>query len=633
MCGIAGSVNFKQESPVADSRIKSALSCLSSRGPDAEGIYQHKKVTLGHRRLSIIDTSAAGNQPMSDSSGRYTIIFNGEFFNYREHRNQLIKQGINFQSGSDTEVLMHLYIRYGPSCLEKVNGFFAFCIYDKEEQTLFLARDRAGIKPLHYYKDENHFYFASENKSLLAFGIPREIDYANLHIFFQLNYLPGETGMMRGVRRLQAGHYLMLDVEKPDFTETRWYELSYPEDASALLHDYSEAKNQLQILLEDAVKLRLEADVPLGCFLSGGMDSSIITALASRHKKGLHTFSIGFSDEPAFDETMHAEIVANHCKTNHRSFRLTTDDLLNGLTSMLDYLDEPFADSSALAVNILSRETKKHVTVSLSGDGADELFGGYRKHRAEFMIRHHRLLSGFAGIASPLLRKFEGSRQNKTGNRLRQLHRFAEGAALTPQERYWRWCSISTIDESLKLIKSPDGFYPAEMEKKIRYLTRFIKGSNDINEVLYNDVMMVLPYDMLVKTDMMSMASGLEVRVPFLDYRVMKFAFGIPDHFKLDSNHQKKILKDSFSNLLPEGFFNRQKQGFEVPLLRWFRTSLKGMLDDLLNENHIREQGIFNFPEIKRLRNQLMSAHPADATGRIWALIVFQSWYRKHYLN
>jgi len=631
MCGIAGVIAFGDISHPSLNKLEDALLCLSKRGPDSEGIYRDKSVALGHRRLSIIDTSNLGNQPMTDPSGRYTIVFNGEFFNYREHKERLQNEGITFNSNSDTEVLLYLFIREGSDCLKYVNGFFAFSIYDKIDQTVFIARDRYGIKPLVYYFDEDHFVFASENKALIALGIPKKIDPISLQLYFHLNYVPGPWGMINGVRRLQPGHFIKLKLDNPNHIhEEEWYTIPYQPISKNNNLNYQDACTGLVSRMDAAVERRLIADVPLGAFLSGGIDSSVVVALAANHVKNLHTFSIGFSDEPHFDETQYAEIVAKHCNTNHKVFRLSTNDLLEALPDVLNYLDEPFADSSALAVNILAKETRKHVTVALSGDGGDELFGGYQKHRAEWLIRNRPITAWMASMVSPTLKNFKGSRQSKLGNRLRQLHRFAEGSGLTAQERYWRWCCISSTKQVSQLLKHNTESEKYHLEERIDQLTKSINSDNDFNQVLLNDSQLVLPYDMLTKVDMMSMLNSLEVRVPFLDVNVVDYAFSLPSHFKIDEQHQKKILKDSFKHLLPANFFERKKQGFEVPLLRWLRNDLSGMLDEYLNEEFLISQQIFEPKTVKELREQLFSQHPGEATARIWAILVFQFWWRTH---
>lgn len=625
MCGITGAVYKNGLPDNARQLLESSLNCIASRGPDDEGFYQSGNVLFGHRRLSVIDISDNAHQPFSDIHNRYTLIFNGEIFNFPLLRQELLEEGHVFKSQSDTEVLLHLFIRDGIRCLNRLNGFFAFAIHDKLNDTVTLVRDRYGVKPLYFYSDDQKFLFGSEVKSILAAGIKREIDITSLHLYLQLNYVPGPWSMVKGIEQVAPGHYL--ELKKGQIKTGKWYHLPPIKHYDI---PYEQACKQLFDKLQHAVRRRMISDVPLGAFLSGGIDSSIITALAANETNGLHTFSIGFEDEPHFDETSYARKVAAHCKTIHKEFRLKSDDLLEALPSVLDYFGEPFADSSALAVYILSRETRKYVTVALSGDGADELFAGYKKHRAEFLIRKHGRLGKLAGTLSPMLASLQGSRQSKHGNMLRQLHRFAEGSRLSKPERYWRWCSITGFSQAAVLLKDFNQSF--QSTERIQQITSEIK-TEDYNEVLRTDLQLVLPFDMLVKVDLMSMANSLEVRTPFLDVEVVEAALSYPASYKIDKLQQKKILKDTFGHLLPSEIFTRGKQGFEVPLQKWMKTSLKPMLDNYLSADFIKQQGIFNYDEIKKIRISLDSGNAGEATARLWALLVFQYWWKNKFHN
>ncbi|MDQ3191222.1 MAG: asparagine synthase (glutamine-hydrolyzing) [Bacteroidota bacterium] len=629
MCGITGvyAFNSKTEDENLLNKINSAVFALSKRGPDGFGVYSHNKVILGHTRLSIIDTSEAGSQPFTDVSGRYTIVFNGEFFNFQEHKEKLLHQGVSFTSGTDTEVLLYLYISEGEKCLDKINGFFAFAIYDNIEDSLFIARDRMGVKPLYYFLDQNHLLFASEMKALMAFGIKKEIDPASLYTYFQLNYIPAPHSIFKNINKLEPGNYIFIKYDKVSFTN--YYTIPKEENQTI---NYQDAKSQLVTLLDDAVKKRMIADVPLGAFLSGGIDSSIVTALASKHTKQLNTFSIGFKDEPMFDESHYAELVANKYKTNHTLFSLSNDDLYTHLFDALDYMDEPFADSSALNVYILSHLTRKHVSVALSGDGADEVFAGYHKHYAEHKAMQKGLSSFLVKVGAPLWERLPKSRNSAFSNKVRQLEKFSKGLKLSRKDRYWQWASL--MDE-----KSADHLFALNDEQRKIYFERknkvlkYINEKGDFNEVLYTDAKLVLPNDMLVKVDMMSMANSLEVRSPFLDYRVVNFAFSLPSSFKINDAMKKRVLQDAFKPLLPEEVYNRPKKGFEVPLLKWMRTDLKNLIEnELLEENFIREQKIFNPIAVNKLVKKLNSSDPGDAVANIWALLVFQYWWKK-YMN
>lgn len=609
-----------------------ATMTLEKRGPDFQDVYTDPWIGLGHRRLSIIDTSAIANQPMWDDSQRYCIIFNGEIFNYQHIKAELANQGISFITQSDTEVLLKLYILEKEKCLQKLNGFFAFCIYDKVEQSLFIARDRFGIKPLLYVFDEDKFLFASEMKAIMQYGLDKVIDFTSLHSYLQLNYIPAPDTIFKSVKKLMPGHYLKVRNQKIEVS--RYYSIPYDEhEVRSNRISYAEAKIKLSNLLENSVKRRLVSDVPLGSFLSGGIDSSVVTGLASRHKPNLHTFSIGFKDEKFFDETEYARLVAKHFNTEHTVFSLTNTDLYEHVHAILDYIDEPFADSSAINVYILSKETRKHATVALSGDGADELLGGYNKHAAALRVINKGWKENTVATLLPLWKAMPKSRNGALSNKVRQLQRFAEGMKLNSKERYWRWASLASTRQSLALLseKSKQQLDEVAFEEKYATLTKNISLNEHMNEVLLSDMQLVLPNDMLTKVDMMSMANSLEVRVPFLDVEVVNFIFSLPSDYKINLSMRKRILQDAFRDMLPSELYNRPKKGFEVPLLKWLRREMKSLItDDLLSKKMIEEQGIFNYSEIEKLKKQLFSANPGDVHARIWGLIVFQWWWKKY---
>jgi len=633
MCGITGIFAFNLVGKFNRINITSATQSLSKRGPDFQDVYLDEWVGLGHRRLSIIDTSAIANQPMWDESKRYCIIFNGEIFNYKELRNELQSKGISFFSQSDTEVLLKLFILDKENCLNKLNGFFAFCIYDKQDQSFFLARDRYGVKPILYLHDEDKFLFASEMKSIISYGIEKELDYTSLHAYLQLNYIPAPNTIFKKVKKLLPGHFIK--IENCQLKIENYYSIPY-EASQAELNpiSYEDGKEKLKNLLDASIQRRLVADVPLGAFLSGGIDSSVITALASKHKPELHTFSIGFRDEKFFDETAYARLVAKHFNTKHTVFSLTNDDLYAHVHSALDYLDEPFADSSAINVYILSKETRKHATVALSGDGADELLGGYNKHEAFNKIINKGWKENTVTSLLPLWKLLPKSRNNSLANRARQLQKFAEGVNLPSKDRYWLWAGYVDENQSLALLseKSRHALIETEYKDFRSSLLKTIPDKENLNDILLTDMNLVLSNDMLPKVDLMSMANGLEVRTPFLDYEVVNYLFSLPSSFKLNSNIRKRILQDAFKEILPAQLYNRPKKGFEVPLLKWLRREMKSLImDDLLSEKMISEQGIFDYPEIEKLKQKLFSSNPEDIHARIWGLIVFQWWWKKYF--
>jgi len=631
VCGITGAFAFNLVGKFNLINVTAATQALAQRGPDFQDIYTDGFVGLGHRRLSIIDTSDAGNQPMWDETKRYCIIFNGEIFNFKELRITLLSRGISFRSESDTEVLLKLFIIHKEKCLNKLNGFFSFCIYDKEEQTFFLARDRYGVKPLLYLFDEDKFLFASEMKALMCYGIEKTLDYSSLHTYLQLNYTPAPHTIFSKVKKLMPGHYIKVSSQKLDLQS--YYEIPFSEESIDRRITYDQAKDQFKNLLQAAVHRRLVSDVPLGSFLSGGIDSSIVAGLASQYKPDLHTFSIGFKDEPFFDETHYARLVAKHFNTSHTVFSLTNNDLYSHVHGIMDYLDEPFADSSAIAVYILSKETRKHATVALSGDGADELLAGYNKHEAMYKMLHPGFIENLVGNLRPLWNILPHSRNNPLLNKFRQLSRFANVQKLDPKERYWQLAGFANETEARKLFStaSIEQFELQQYIERKNDILKTLTGKGSINEILLTDTQLVLSNDMLTKVDLMSMANSLEVRTPFLDYELVNFIFSLPSDFKINASMRKRIAQDAFQEMLPAKLYNRPKKGFEVPLLKWFRSEMKSLItDELLSKRFIEEQNIFNYDAISPLKKQLFSSNPGDVHARIWGLVVFQWWWKKN---
>ncbi|MFT4982415.1 MAG: asparagine synthase (glutamine-hydrolyzing), partial [Bacteroidia bacterium] len=568
MCGITGAYAINEKGKSFHLKLDDAIATMALRGPDGNGKHIEGSAALGHSRLAIIDTSASANQPFTDAGGRYSMVFNGEIFNYKEIEAQLT----DFKpiTTSDTEILLQGYIEWGEKVLEKLNGFFAIAIHDKETDELFLARDRMGIKPLLVYKDENAVVFGSEMKSLMAFGIPKSIDKNSQFLYHQFNYTPFPETIFDNVQELEPGTWMKVkgsDVE----TGTYW---SIPKPTAPKTNmSYEQAQNKLRELMEKSVQRRMISDVPLGSFLSGGIDSSVIATIAAKQTDKLNTFSIGYADEPLFDETHYAEAVARNIGSNHTVFKLTNDDLYADLHDVLNYIDRPFADSSALPVHILCRHTRKYVTVALSGDGADELFSGYNKHSAEFRARNLGIKEQVVSALKPLWFLLPGSRNSALGNRVLQLQKFSNGVSLGAKDRYWNWASFMPDNQVEKLMQM-DGVDSDQIAQRKEALTSELGTTKNLDEVLYSDLHQVLRNDMLTKVDLMSMANSLEVRVPFLDHELVEFACSLPEEYKITSSIRKRILQETYRADLPELLFKRPKHGFEVPLLNWFKGDL-----------------------------------------------------------
>jgi len=598
-----------------------ALRCLAHRGPDDEGLYQRGAAVLGHRRLSIIDTSPAGHQPFTSDDDRYTIIFNGEVFNFLELRAQLEAKGHTFRSRSDTEVALRLFAIKGPSFLHDLNGFFALAIHDAQDDSLFLARDRFGVKPLWWCEHDGRLLFGSELRSLLALGAPCAIDPVSLRTYFTHNYIPAPHSILQGVFKLLPGH--AMNVDASGTRTTRWYDAEqaareYPASASATEH--------LRELLDDAVRIRLISDVPTGTFLSGGLDSSIISALAKRHKPDLQTFSIGYTD-PYYDETAYAETVAKHIGSQHTTFTLSTTELANHYAEFLACVDEPFADQSALPSYLLNKRTRQHVTVALSGDGADEVFGGYRKHQAELRIQNPGPAERLAMLGGPLWRLLPRSRNSPLTDRFRQLDKYARTARLTREERY---LVLAAWDDELNTatLLEPEAD-DVEFEVRRTAITAPFARHTGLNGLLWTDLNTVLPDDMLHKVDLTSMAHALEVRTPFLDKRVVEFAFSLPAAAKFRKGSGKHILREAFGGLLPEITVRRPKRGFEVPLTPLLRGPLATEVQACTNAELLRAAGL-NPAEVKVLVDRFRSNSPGSSQATVHALIVYLTWWKTH---
>ncbi len=599
MCGITGfySLNgLAAASPYVET-LDAAIATMALRGPDGSGKYMEGSAALGHSRLAIIDTSASANQPFTDASGRFTMVFNGEIFNYKEVEAQLT----NFKprTSSDTEILLQGFIEWGEKVLEKLNGFFALAIHDKETDELFLARDRMGIKPLLVYQDADALVFGSEMKSLMAFGIPKVIDADSQFLYHQFNYTPYPETIFKNVVELEPGTWMR--VTGTEVSTSLNQETNFPErsrrvttgtfwsipkpTAPKTKMSYEQAQQKLRELMEKSVQRRMIADVPLGSFLSGGIDSSIIATLAARQTDKLNTFSIGYADEPLFDETHYAEAVAKNIGSNHTVFKLTNDDLYADLHNVLNYIDRPFADSSALPVHILCRNTRKHVTVALSGDGADELFSGYNKHAAEFRARNLGMKEQMVAALKPLWFLLPASRNSSFGNTVRQLQKFSEGVSLGAKDRYWNWASFNgEVDKLMKLDKVDS----VQLENRKLALTSELGTTSDLDEVLYTDLHQVLRNDMLTKVDLMSMANSLEVRVPFWTTEIVEFrSLLLPEEYKDYFHHPKADFARDVSSRFTRNASEAPKHDLRFVTTVQRRTEFSLITDDLLSRRKL----------------------------------------------
>lgn len=597
--------------------LKASIEELKMRGPDNQSFEIFSHVGLGHTRLSIIDLEESANQPMHDISKRFSIVFNGEIFNYKELEKEL---SIKPQTNSDTEILLYSYIKWKKDCIKKLRGFFAFAIFDHEEKSLFLARDSFGIKPLYYAITEDHIYFSSELKALNNFSFNKDINHEAFNSYFQLSYIPAPFSIFKGSQKLKPGHFL--EINSTGVVEGSV--LNFPRLSKI---SYEEAKSELKKSLREAISLWVKSDAPLGAFLSGGIDSSIVVALASERIKNLKTFSISFPDFPFHDESKIASEVAKKFNTDHTTIPIHSKNLLGYVDDVLNYLDEPFADTSTIPTYALCREVSRHVKVALSGDGADEVFGGYEKHRAEYIAQKYSWISHISKYALPFSDKLPASRDSLYLNLLRKTHRFFSGISLSKEERYWEWCRF-IYDKDLKKILEGNNNKNVWKDK---FFPHWIINFDGINQNLIKDTLLVLQGDMLNKVDLMSMANSLEVRPVLLDQHVVNFSFTLPSEFKVNSKERKKILLETFKDVLPTSVYDRPKRGFSIQLMPFFRDQFWEKINEVyLNEKLIKEQGIFNPNGIEDLKRKIKTQDKSDIQALVWSLITFQNFWLKY---
>lgn len=629
MCGISGVKIWEAGEHSRLARVADSVACLRLRGPDAQAVHPTETVALGHARLAIIDLNPRASQPMHDETGRYSIVFNGEIFNFQQIRGELENEGMAFFSESDTEVLLKGYIRWGADILPKLNGFFAFCIHDTHTDSLFLARDRFGIKPLLYTHNKGWFGFASEMKALLALGVEKALDMDALVDYFRFSYIPAPHSIYRSVKKLLPGHYIQVSAQG-EVRISRWYTLRGNSKYQGIR--YTEATEELRRLIDDSVQRRLVADVPLGTFLSGGVDSSIITAAAARFRPDIRSFSIGFTDNPAYDESGFAAETAAYLGTQHTNIPVTAQDLVASLPQVLDYYGEPFADSSALAVHILCAKVRQHVTVALSGDGGDEQFAGYNKHRALWRYLNPTAADRAVWMLEPVWALGNRLWPNVKKGIFGQLQKYAEYKQATPAERYVGLASWSR--DQFVATKSNKTTIFADTMNELMPQTGIHDDHAGLNGYLYTDMHWVLPNDMLTKVDLMSMANSLEVRVPLLDHTVAELAFFLPEGYKMDKTRQKKILVDAFRDRLPAAVFERPKHGFEVPLGHWFSGALNRTLEtEYLSDGMVNSTGLFLPGTAAKLRKLAKAGGTVQQMYPVWAMMVFMHWYRNTHLT
>ena len=602
---------------------------IRHRGPDDGGVYisPDGKVGLGHRRLSIIDLSPLGHQPMRYMD-RYEIVFNGEIYNFQEKREMLEKDGYTFTSHSDTEVILALYDKYGEKCLDHLRGMFAFAIYDEQKNTLFAARDRVGKKPFKYYSDNNVFMFASELKAILTQPeYEREPDYTAIHHYLTLQYVPAPLTGFQGIAKLEPGHSLHIDLKTRKIEKKQYWKLDY---SKKLELSEEEWKKRIIDKLEESTKLRMISDVPIGAFLSGGIDSSAIVAMMAKNSKNpIKTFSIGFEDEK-FNELKYAKIIADTFKTEHTEF-IVKPDAIHLLPMLVRQYEEPYADSSALPTYYVSKLTRDHVTVALNGDGGDENFAGYGRYSVhKFALFYDTFLPLHKVLILPLTKLASDIFQTTFFDR---AHRFAKSLSKPYNERYVDYICYFTNE-----MKS--AIYTDEMNEKFKHSDSYEvvasqfkqSGSeNKAEQAVYADFTTYLPDDLMTKVDIDTMAVSLEGRSPFLDHEFLELTAQIPFHLKLKGRNNKKyILKEALRGIIPDEVMFRPKMGFGIPIHSWFRNELKEYAYDLLLSEKAAGRSLFKKESIKNLLDTHCNTK-VDFGYHIWALVTLELWFREYF--
>lgn len=625
MCGICGKIYHAADKKVDEALVKKMSSVLNHRGPDDEGVYVKRNVGLGHKRLSILDLTSAGHQPMSNEDGSIWIVFNGEIYNYLQLRDTLQAKGHTFSSHTDTETIIHLYEDKGVECVHDLRGMFAFAIWDENKQRLFLARDRAGKKPLVYTHTNEGLLFASEIKSLLIDpSVKNDIDYSSLHHYLTYQYVPGPLTIFKGINKLPPAHILV--YQRGNITIKRYWKLSYQNKLQ--LPSVKDYGARFLEVFQEAVRIRLRSDVPLGAFLSGGIDSSLVVAMMSKLMDyPVKTFSIGFEEED-YNELKYARIIANKYETDHHEF-IVKPDAIEILPKLIWHYNEPFADSSAIPTYYVSKVTREYVKVALNGDGGDESFAGYERYLADKLADYYRFIPKF--FREQIIKKALNYIPYSTNRRnfFRRLKRFIKGISEVPERRYVRW--ICFFDNEMK-----DDLYTPSFKEEVNDIdsvdltVEWYKKTDAkafIDKTLFVDVMSYLPEDLLVKVDIASMANSLEARSPFLDHKVMEFAASLPSDLKLRGIETKYLLKHTLSDILSKEILGRRKMGFGVPLDVWFRKELKEMAYDVLLDKRCTERGYFEREAIQRMLDEHVS-EKYDHSYRIWALLFLELWHK-----
>ncbi len=626
MCGICGEVRF-DGAPVEEAGLIAMRDRLVHRGPDSDGVYVSpaRAGGLGFRRLRIIDLSASASQPMANEDGSLRLVFNGEIYNFRDLRARLVASGHQFRSQSDSEVILHLYEEKGIDAIADLDGMFALAVWDDKRQRILLARDRAGKKPLFYYRDDRVFAFASEIKAFFARPDLRiEPDRDTIPYYFIYGYVPAPASLYQRVSQLEPGTLMTVEPDGRTFSRRYWH-LTYPAAADVRPVSRDEAVTGVRERVTSAVERRLMSDVPLGAFLSGGIDSTIVVGLMSRlMAEPVKTFSIGFEGDSAYDETSYAREAAERFKTDHTEFRVSPS-ALDLIETLNWHYDGPCGDSSAVPTYIVSKLTRQKVTVVLTGDGGDEVFAGYLRFYAAVLSEQIPPLVG--RTAATVISRFPTPPHDR--HWIPRAQRFFRSMSTPLHERMTRWNALFFDD--LERLLRPEFVASIAPIDKLRHIAgerEFLAGRSTLSQVLHANFISYLPDDLLVKADRCTMANSLEARAPFLDRELVEYVARLPDDFKLKGRRTKAILRDAFADLLPPAIQRRGKMGFGVPLGTWFRGELKDYMRDLLLAGSARYQEFLARSYVEDLVSRHLSGS-ANLGQQLWTIICFEAWLRQ----
>jgi asparagine synthase (glutamine-hydrolysing) len=622
MCGIVGKLCFDHHQPVDPYLLQRMMDRIVHRGPDGEGTYVAGPVGLGHRRLSIIDVTA-GAQPMSNEDRTVWITFNGEIYNYRELRQQLLNRGHRFATACDTEVIVHLWEDYGVDCVQHLRGMFALGLWDAVQNVLFLARDRIGIKPLYYAETPQSLVFASEIKALLADPeVNREVSLEAVDRFLTYQYLPGTVTLFSGVRKLEPGHYLL--AQGRNVARKQYWDLRYTRDSA--WRNVDEAADALASLLRDTVRDHMVSDVPIGFLASGGIDSTALLSYAvDETQDAVQTFTVGFSGPQVLDERPYARLAAEHFGTRHHEITISAKEFCAFLPDHIWYMEEPMCEPPAVALYYVSSLARQHVKVLLSGEGGDEAFGGYPEYRNYLAFEHGKsLLGSVRGLMRPV---FDAAERTRLAGRAGKYRSFVHQSL--PEYYYSRTSSPHAYFNQQRHAFCADAFASAtstfEARQVTRELFRRVVGVHPLNQMLYVDAKSWLPDELLVKADKMTMAASVELRVPFLDHRVLEFAATLPAEFKVRGHQTKRVLRHAFRRRVPRQILKRKKAGFPVPYAMWLRDDLREFVHDTLLSSCAVSRGYFCRDALEALIDR--AARSASMSREVFSLIALELWH------